>query len=165
MNMQILSRARALLNDVTPLRTDCGLLCGHACCLPDEDGQGGVYLLPGERNITGNWGDVVPAEMLPGVSAEMLVCNSMCDRDLRPLACRFFPLTPIKLKSGAWSVRMDRRAFALCPLCPHGTNGLDPDFVRAAKEAIALIATDPDGLEFLENWRKLEKEFSQSALI
>lgn len=165
MDMQILARARALLNDVTPLKTDCGLLCGHACCLPDEDGQGGVYLFPGEKAITGNWGDIVPSEMLPGMPADMLICKSMCDRDLRPLACRFFPLTPIKLKSGKWSVRMDRRAFALCPLCPHGANGLDPAFVQAAKEAINLIAADLEGLQFLENWRLLEKEFSQAALL
>lgn len=165
MDKQILARARELLNDVTPLKTDCGLLCGHACCLPDEDGQGGVYLFPGEREMTGGWGDIIPSEMLPGVPADMLMCRGMCDRDLRPLACRFFPLTPIKLKSGAWSVRMDRRAFALCPLCPHGANGLDPAFVQAAKEAINLIASDPDGLEFLENWRALEKQFSEASLF
>ena len=92
MNEQILARARALLNDITPLKTDCGLLCEHACCLPDEDGQGGVYLFPGETAMTGDWGDIVSAEMLPGVQADMLVCNGMCDRVLRPLACRFFPM-------------------------------------------------------------------------
>ena len=165
MDLQLLSRARALLNSVTPLHTDCGLLCGHACCLPDEDGQGGVYLFPGERALTGDWGAIIPSEMLPGVPADMLICQSMCDRDLRPLACRFFPLTPIKRKSGAWSVRMDRRAFALCPLCPHGTTGLNPAFVQAAKQAIALIAADPEGAAFLEHWRQLEKQFSQSSLL
>ena len=164
MNPEILSRARALLNDVTPLTTDCGLLCNHACCLPDEDGQGGVYLFPGEKAMTGDWGDIIPAEMMPGVTVDMLVCKGMCDRDLRPLACRFFPLTPIRLKSGAWSVRMDRRAFALCPLCPHGNAGLTPEFVAAAKAAIELIASDPDGEAFLNHWRALEKQFSQATL-
>lgn len=164
MDKNILLQARALLNDVTPLKTDCGLLCKHACCLPDEDGQGGVYLFPGEEEFTGAWGEITDAEMLPGAPAKMLVCRGMCDRNLRPLACRFFPLTPIRLKSGAWSVRMDRRAFALCPLCPHGANGLDPAFVAAAKQAIALIASDPEGEAFLNHWRALEKQFSQATL-
>ena len=91
MNPDILRRARALLEDVTPLRTDCGLLCAHACCLPDEDGQGGVYLFPGEKPLTGDWGEIVPEEILPGVPADMLICRGACDRRLRPLACRIFP--------------------------------------------------------------------------
>lgn len=164
MDLTLLSRARDMINSVTPLKTDCGLLCSHACCLPDEDGQGGVYLFPGEEALTGDWGEIIDTEMLPGVPVKMLICRGMCDRDLRPLACRFFPLTPIRLKNGTWSVRMDRRAFALCPLCPHGTNGLDSVFVQAVKDAICLIATDSEGEMFLNHWRALEKQFSQATL-
>ena len=40
-------RARALIGDRTPLRIDCGKLCGAACCQPDEDGQAvTVYARP-----------------------------------------------------------------------------------------------------------------------
>ena len=38
-------RARALIGERTPLQSDCGKLCGAACCQPDEDGQGGICLL------------------------------------------------------------------------------------------------------------------------
>ena len=31
-----LRRARAMLRDVTPLRSDCGLCCGHRCCASAE---------------------------------------------------------------------------------------------------------------------------------
>lgn len=164
MNPSILERARALLADVTPLKTDCGLLCAHACCLPDEDGQGGVYLFPGERALTGDWGDVVHAELLPGVPADMLICHGPCDRGLRPLACRMFPLTPIRRKDGSWSARVDRRAFAMCPLAPHGVAGLSPEFIAAVKQAVALIASDEEGRQFLDAWRRLEKQFADAAL-
>ena len=48
---EALLAARALLADVTPLRTDCGRCCGAACCAPDEDGQGGMLLFPGEEAL------------------------------------------------------------------------------------------------------------------
>ena len=52
--------------------TDCGLLCGAACCQPDEDGQGGVHLFPGERAGLEDcaWGRIVPGGLAP-----MLVCG------------------------------------------------------------------------------------------
>ena len=43
--------AREQLCDLTPLLTDCGALCGAACCHSDADGQGGVYLFPGEETL------------------------------------------------------------------------------------------------------------------
>ena len=48
MNAETLRRAKALLENETPLKTDCGALCGAACCRTDADGKGGVYLFPGE---------------------------------------------------------------------------------------------------------------------
>ena len=32
MNAETLRRAKALLENETPLKTDCGALCGAACC-------------------------------------------------------------------------------------------------------------------------------------
>ena len=46
--LEAVMAARDLLEQVTPLRTDCGRYCGGACCLSDEDGQGGMLLVPGE---------------------------------------------------------------------------------------------------------------------
>ena len=42
MDKDTVLRARAMIGERTPLRSDCGQLCGAACCQPDEDGQGGM---------------------------------------------------------------------------------------------------------------------------
>ena len=51
MNKEILEHARALLLNLTPLRQDCGALCGGACCTPDEEDRSGMMLFPGERAL------------------------------------------------------------------------------------------------------------------
>ena len=68
MDTQLLLDARRLVENVTPLRTDCGLNCGRACCAPDEDGQGGVYLFPGEEALLSgvSWARIEPRSALPG---------------------------------------------------------------------------------------------------
>lgn len=142
---------------LTPLRTDCGLICGAACCGPDEDGQGGVKLFPGEaaRYESTGW-----ARLDNGV----LTCNGRCPRDMRPLGCRIFPLTPCRKKSGALSLRIDRRAFAMCPLAPHGVRALDPAFVSAVLQALDLIDKTPEGREFLNAWIDEERIFRKAVL-
>ena len=157
--MNELLRAYAALGDKTPLRTDCGQLCGAACCTPDEDGQGGVFLFPGEEELLKgiDWGIVHPRQ--PGWIAPMLECTGPCDRNKRPLGCRIFPLTPVIGKKGDWTVRMDVRARPMCPLCSSGVKGLDIEFVRAARDAIRIIAETPEGDEFLNKWAELEDAF------
>ena len=49
--IEALLAARAVLEDVTPLKGDCGRVCGGACCEPDEDGKGGMLLFPGEETL------------------------------------------------------------------------------------------------------------------
>ena len=51
MDRDVLLRAYAIIGDKTPMLTDCGLMCGAACCQPDEDGQGGMLLFPGEEGL------------------------------------------------------------------------------------------------------------------
>ena len=156
MDREALRRAYEALGDRTPMLTDCGLLCGAACCQPDEDGQGGVHLFPGERELLKDcgWGRVQSASLAP-----MLVCEGPCDRQKRPLGCRIFPLTPVRGRNGKWTVRMDVRARAMCPLAASGIGGLDPDFVRAARDALRAIAEAPEGDAFLEKWYELEEEY------
>ena len=152
----LLSRACAALGDRTPMLQDCGALCGAACCRPDEDGQGGVYLFPGERALLEgqDWCRILPSPFAP-----VLLCDGACDRDRRPLGCRIFPLTPARGRDGLWTVRMDVRARAMCPLSRGGLRGLDPAFVRAARDALRILAEDPEGDAFLEKWAALEAEY------
>ena len=158
-----MNRARILdiyaaIGDTTPLKTDCGSLCGAACCQPDADGQGGVALLPGEAELLEGiaWGSIQRDEAM---DAPMLVCSGPCERDKRPFLCRVFPLCPVTGKSGDWTVRMDARARAVCPLAGSGLRALDPEFVRGAARAARKLAEDPEGEAFLTRWSKIEAEF------
>lgn len=156
MQTELILRARAAIGDRTPMLSDCGRLCGAACCQPDEDGQGGVYLFPGEMPLMESigWGRLETAEFAP-----MLICDGPCAREQRPLACRIFPLTPARNPEGKWGVRMDARARAMCPLVRSGVRGLDPEFVRGVRKAIRMLAEDPEGEAFLNRWMALESEY------
>ena len=88
-----------------------------------------------------------------------MLCDGVCDRAARPLGCRIFPLTPVRGKNGQWTVRMDVRARTMCPLTAHGLRGLDPDFVRAVRDALRIVAEDPEGDAFLEKWQALEEAY------
>jgi hypothetical protein len=158
MRPDILLKARNAIGDCTPMLRDCGMLCQAACCQPDADGQGGVHLFPGEEALLSDcaWGRIVHDAFAP-----MLVCEGMCQRDARPLGCRIFPLTPVRGKNGKWTVRMDVRARAMCPLAAHGLSGLDPAFPRAVRDALRIVAEDPEGYAFLEKWAALEAQYRQ----
>ena len=157
MNDEILKRAYAAIGDLTPMHTDCGALCGAACCQPDVDGQGGVHLFPGEAGLLASqtWVNSI----LPGTFAQVMLCAGQCAREARPLGCRIFPLTPVRGRSGRWTVRLDARARAMCPLVSSGISGLNPEFVKAARDALRIVAEDPEGEVFLEKWRDLEEEY------
>ena len=158
MNMDLIRRAYAAIGDATPLQTDCGKLCQAACCAADGDGQGGVCLLPPEeaalREI--DWGKI---DYEPRMNAPMLMCTGSCERTLRPFLCRIFPLCPVLGRSGKWTVRMDARARAACPLARSGVTGLDPDFVRGCVQAVRILAGDAQGEAFLTRWAEIEAEF------
>lgn len=151
---ELLLKARALIGALTPLNTDCGMLCGGACCKTDADGKGGVYLFPGESAEDLAWGRVVQDDF-----GSMLLCDGMCDRELRPFACRIFPLTPVQNADGKWTVRLDARARRMCPLYRSGLKGMNPEFVRAAARAVRIIAQAPEGRAFLERWAALEEQY------
>ena len=168
MDMDLLIRARELLENVTPLKTNCGLLCGGACCEADEDGQGGVLLFPGESDLLRNetWMRILPSPLpVDGTDYGLMVCGGFCDRTMRPLGCRIFPLTPVRNSGGLWKVRTDRRAWAMCPLMSSGLRGLSPEFVSAVREALRLIGSDPEGERFLLAWQELEAGYADSPFL
>ena len=84
MDINRIQAAYAALGENTPLKEDCGRLCGAACCQTDEDGQGGVELLPGEEALLKgiDWGEIKDG---------LLQCNAPCEREKRPLMCRNIP--------------------------------------------------------------------------
>ena len=68
-----------LFEDVTPLKTDCGALCGAACCKGDD--TVGMLLFPGEETA------------LPVTEAQgrrFVLCGGACERAQRPLSISHF---------------------------------------------------------------------------
>ena len=49
--MIALEEARGLLAEVTPLKTDCGRVCGGICCRSMEGEETGMLLFPGEEDF------------------------------------------------------------------------------------------------------------------
>lgn len=138
---------RELLRDLTPLKTDCGRVCGAACCRADEDGRGGMLLFPGEEACYARLPDGFSIQrddaVLPGM--RLLLCNGVCDRAFRPLSCRIFPMLPSP--NGA---KMDRRAWAVCPLMACGRRGLNPEFVEKIRQAGRILYACPEHAAFLD---------------
>lgn len=132
-------QARELLEDVTPLKSDCGDICGAACCQePEDDSITGMALFPGEEQLYFSKTDWYKIYYDSKGKNPVLVCKGECPREQRPLACRIFPLTPY-VKKGKLSVRMDARAFDMCPLYRHGKKGLSDQFVKAVEEAAEVL--------------------------
>ncbi len=156
-----IARARALLDALTPLATDCGAYCGAACCRADGDAQG-MLLLPGEAGLYADcdFAQVQPAAFAGLAAPEMLVCQGWCRREERPLCCRVFPLAPRATLQG-FDVRIDRRAFAVCPLAGYGMAAFDRRFVAACREAFNALAQDAECRAYLIAWSRLMDEYAR----
>ena len=150
--------ARALLENLTPLKTDCGRLCAAACCQGDE--HTGMLLFPGEDALFSAcaFGRIVDAEFeLGGEKAKLFVCGGRCERENRPLACRLFPLFLKFKEDGTTKLRMDTRARAVCPLTDYGIKALDPDFKQGARQAYDLLL---ENSRFAAYLKALDEAFS-----
>jgi len=150
--------ARELLNDLTPLKTDCGRLCQAACCQGDENT--GMLLFPGEDALYEgcSFADVLPLDYdLGGTQAKLLVCRGRCEREARPLACRLFPLFLKFKEEGVTRLRIDVRAKSVCPLTDYGIKSLDPEFKQAARKAYDLLLEDETCAAYL---KALDEAFS-----
>ena len=157
--LEAVQKARQMLDAVTPLKTDCGRSCGVACCQPDEDGQGGMLLFPGEEALYEELPEGFSIReddaVLPGT--KLLICDGFCERENRPLSCRLFPLLPTRT-----GTRMDRRAWVVCPLMASGKRGLNPAFVQAVRDAGALLYACPEHaalLDAIHEFNERLKEF------
>lgn len=142
---EILHRARALFDDLTPLATDCGRLCAGRCCQPMEGENTGMLLFPGEAAYY---------EDLPGYgvkstpAGQLLTCSGTCCREDRPLSCRLFPLLPVLRPDGV-KVATDLRARPVCPLARQGKSALRQEFVEAVRACGKLLEEDETQRRFL----------------
>lgn len=141
----VLQRAYALLEDVTPLTTDCGEVCDGRCCRESGDSEG-MLLFPGEETLLAD----TDFTIRPAEGGYLLTCDGTCDRALRPLACRIFPLFPVLTEEGRVRAVYDPRGFRMCPLvreCAHVP--LNRDFVRRVRRVGRILSEDPACAAFL----------------
>ncbi len=142
---EVLAHARAMLEDLTPLKMDCGLTCNGACCRPMEGEMTGMLLFPGEEAYYEGREDY---RMTATEQGTLLICSGQCDRADRPLSCRLMPLIPVLRKDGV-KVATDLRAKTVCPLAQQGKDALDPDFVSAVRQVGRILAEDEQQRNFL----------------
>ncbi len=158
-------KAYQILDQVTPLKSDCGLLCNKACCDGGEDDLG-MYLFPGEELILSESSHfrILPTDILLENDSNILLanCDGKCDRKFRPLSCRIFPLTPYLTYQDILTVDLDIRAAGICPLI-NGKKSppIHPDFIRAVRKAVRLLSKDPEILNFIEKLSRILDEYAQ----
>ena len=152
-----LFRAREKLNSITPLKRDCGRVCGSRCCDSLEGEETGMLLFPGEDALYRDR-DGWTVRQTP--AGPMVICPGTCDREDRPLACRLFPLLPV-IRDGTVRAAMDQRAYAVCPLARQGIRALDPEFAGAVREAGRILAADGEQCRFLEALTEEQDELKQ----
>ena len=143
--------ARKRLENVTPLKRDCGRICGAACCRAPQEEETGMLLFPGEEEAYSGRPEWTIQETAMG---PMVICSGTCDRGERPLACRMFPLLPA-LRDGTVTAVTDLRAKSVCPLARQGRSALDPAFRDAVREAGEQLLREERQAAFL---RKLTAE-------
>ena len=146
----------AILGSSTPVSYDCGDLCNSICCSNEPFGNDDsyLYLFPGEaeylRSIGCNfpvirqkreghylpksWGEYIYIAQCPG--------KSRCDRKMRPIQCRTFPLQPYFSDSGNLEMAL---CYTYVPYtCPfiEGTVSVSEDFIHAVYTAWNILIED-----------------------
>ena len=153
--------AREHLRDLTPLKSDCGRICGAACCRPLQEGGAGentgMLLFPGEEEA---YTDCASWTIQATAQGLMVICNGVCRREERPLSCRIFPLLPV-FRNGKIHAVTDQRAKAVCPLARQGRSALDPAFREAVREAGEQLAGDKEQAAFLRRLTEEQEELKR----
>ncbi len=169
--------AYSVLGDSTPLSGDCGRACGKACCEGDKDGDG-MYLFPYEDALyrqschserseessfphsCNDWFSISETdfEYSKDKFAPLFACDGVCNRNLRPLSCRIFPLTPYITENGDLKVIVDPRANGMCPLSALLLSDFDPVFVKRVENVGKLLIKNSETREFLTTFSRMLDE-------
>ncbi len=152
-----------LLDKVSPLATDCGTLCGAACCTCGGDGTTvdstdfdmGIYLLPGEEKLftrkepwlKWNVEDAEDFEFPDSWTGKVYFvrCTTPpeCPREMRPLQCRFYPLCPYLDENQELHLILSPTDLPYkCPLIQDKME-LQPRFVQATFTVWKRLLGDP----------------------
>ena len=145
-----------MLDQVSPVDYDCGTLCGAICCTCDEDNDKddydmGIYLLPGEDKlftkdedwIRWNYEMAEDYEYPDSWSGKVwfIRCKNppVCDRKLRPIQCRTYPLAPHISSEGELHMVYNVSDLPYeCPLIRDNIR-LNSDFIEKTYEAWKIL--------------------------
>ena len=151
-----------LLDKVSPVNGDCGLLCGSICCTyeyentdGDDDFSLGIYLLPGEEKLFSgdeewlgwSWAYAEDYEFPDSWHGKVYFLQCLnaphCDRAMRPLQCRTFPLAPHLDEDGELCMIYQNGPVPYtCPLITDKIP-LNDDFVKATYTVWKRLIRDP----------------------
>jgi len=140
-----------ILDKATPLKEDCGKICGKLCCKQDNEDLG-MYLLPGEETmldrsekwLVWNEHDPIDYDFPPSWTEKVFFvrCLGDCPREKRPIQCRTFPLAPHLTKEG--TLALIRETLPLPYQCPliEKRIPLEKDFILAVYQAWSKLIQD-----------------------
>jgi len=164
-----------LLDTVNTREFDCGTLCSSACCTwqksSDDSAEAqemGIYLFPGEYQFleqkgvfTRDWFTVQQQDPAEAGFPEswtgpvyFLQCRTapVCQRKLRPLQCRMFPLKPVIDDSGVLELIWNDEDLPYC--CPIIENRMPvhDDFYKATYTVWRHLLKDPRFMDLVLSW-------------
>ncbi len=146
MSKKIIESAYKMIGGLTPLKNDCGRLCGSACC----HSEGYMLLFPYEEELLSERGfKIFQKELAVYGAVQALTCNGACDREMRPLSCRIFPLAP-KFIEGELFLRIDPRARRVCSLSHKSILSFDKEFTNIIKKTLNMMCHDDRMSRYLE---------------
>ena len=153
-----------LLDKVTPLSKDCGVLCDKACC-KEEDEPAGMFVFPFEeellKNVDFGYMENSNCEYGENKVAKIFYCTKPCNREERPLSCRIFPLTPYR-KNGKTMLVMNPAAKKMCPLARSlHPSQLEEDFEENVKRVMNRNSKLKDGDDYIDMLTEIAQQFEE----
>lgn len=154
---KIYSQAYKMLENLTAVPVDCGMLCDKACCKDnfssDSSDEAGMYLYYGEEIMLRKRNDfqIVYSDFNYGNEyAKIAICQGTCNRHFRPLSCRIFPLIPYMKENSPLTIITDPRAKSMCPLAKVFTpNDFDIKFYETVFYIFKFLSKEPHIKEFI----------------
>jgi len=141
---ELYTKAGQIIKDKTPLKADCGLICGKNCCKGNE--ETGMLLFPNEKT---------DLKIISGKNGNLAVCNGRCDRKNRPLSCKIFPFFPVINQNGKIEAVLDYRGYSVCPMIKNeNIIKFDRRFIKAVKKVGKLLYKNPECKEFIDRVSK-----------
>lgn len=101
-----------------------------------------MLLFPGEEAL---YEEQPGFRVTDSEAGRLLVCSGRCERSLRPLSCRIFPLLPL-LRGQKIKVATDARALGTCPL---RRDDLSAEFIDGVRQCGQWLAEAPETRDFL----------------